>query len=226
LVAAAVRLGVPPSDIVVPLAAAIDGAWTCPAAELARDQRRGLRLVKHPVLYATSASPLTEALAAGGQRILLAPTGEALAAHVAAGLERGFEAVTDAYAHLEAASPRRGQLLLETLARYLEAAGLAPPSLSLVTAPEGVLERAAVAVAKAGPPFVIHRHASSQWSARGAVAPVALWSDHPVVKAALRRIRPGDPSAAELLARYLLVEERGELSRGQAEAFWTATEAP
>jgi len=220
LVRAALRMGVPPRRIAVPLASAVAGT----SVVVAEDLDGGWRppwVDRAPLLYAPGPSPITERLATRGQPVIRVSRAEATL--VGASVARDAVPVEDTFAWLEAVASDKGAELVARVGKYLAAAGSAPPELHLVTAGGEAEDRAAIAVPPGRPPILVECAAPRGWTGRlGAVEPVAIMAGHPAVVAALGR---GDDRGAWLLARYLLVEEHGVLSPRQADELLEEEEA-
>jgi molecular chaperone HtpG len=201
---AGIRLA--PFAVTLPLCDPVEGAGVATAQEL-RDGRR-------PVLWSDAPSALTNALAAEGRRVVQAthPDVPTLLEHV---VDVSVEPAEEVFLLLDVVTARKlEKRCLEEVARVLDRVGVRFHSVEIAEVSGAAPIRAAYAVS---PSAIVHLvHAVSHPRLRGGDAErrLLLSRSHPAVQAASRLARKSPSAAGQLLARYVLVEDRGELSRG------------
>ena len=223
LVAAAcsATIALEPSQVAVPLAGKLGGSRVCTAADLL--QRRV------PVLFTPVHTKLSAEVIRTKRPVLLA-----VHPHVpellSPWLEHPFEQVDHVFSLVQEASikatAKSDRALLRHTRRALSATGLSVPRLRLGRAfPQESQRRAVVALSSARKGGwhlepVLGRARWSGWL--GKVPPLVLLSEHRAVAAARELARADASAAGGLLARYLLTEDRGELSKSVSDALLEA----
>jgi hypothetical protein len=210
---------VAPSQVTVPLTDPFLRSRVCSAAALESYNR---------ILYAEKASRLTAAVSKQLQPVVLAthrlvPTLLATLLDVPTSL---VQSVFLLVRERESKSRSEARLLIH-VSRALDAVGQKPMSIAFASVVGQAPLRSAIAVAYEDTrEHLIHADFHPRWRRRlGEVEPLLLLERHPAVKAARRMAKDDPGSAGELLARYMLVEDRAELSRGVADELLEASAA-
>ena len=116
-----------------------------------------------------------------------------------------------------AVGTKREKRLAAEVGRVLEAVGVRLASVAVANATGTAAVRAAYVVGQGGKRHLVHAVAHPRIGRPLRKRRLLLTRSHPAVKAATKLARRDVGTAAHLLARYLLVEDRGELTRGSCD---------
>lgn len=196
-----------PAQIAVPLCDPVGGREVMTALELIDGDR--------PVLWSHEPNALTAALAAGHRPVVWAvhddvpPLLEPI-------VKVSVEPAEATYLLLEVVAPgKTEEPWLKETGRVLARAGVGLHPLRVADVSGSAPIRAAYTLEEDGRRrHLVHAVAHPRFSRSIRKRRLALCRQHPAVKAASRLARRSPATAGQLLARYLLVEDRGELSRG------------
>ena len=192
----------------VALVEAIDGEPVRAASKLNVDGR---------ALVAARSSPLTVALAARG--IPVAKTFPGIEETLARITERPVSGVDKAFSLIEELDRPSTEDFLHETREALNALGASVGAVVLVRVSGRALPNAAVAIDDSAGPHVIEAEAALRWWRRfGSIDKLALHITHTAVARARRMARRRSSAAAQLLARFLVTEELGELSQRRSDA--------
>ena len=198
-------LGLAPSAVMVPLCHATGGSKVMSARDLGGDT---------PVLWSRAPSGLTAALAAEHRPVLRAVHDD-VPKLVSSLLEEPVEPVESTYLLVDVvAGSKVDKRLAKEVRRVLEEVGVRLGSVTVARASGTASVRAGYAVDGGGKRHLVHAVAHPRFGRALRRRRLLLTRSHPAVKAATKLARRNVEAAGHLLARYLLVEDRGELGRG------------
>lgn len=201
----------PRGAIRLPLTDRFHDAWTMSLAELRSEDL---------ICFSDDKSRLTSAVTKHGRPVIRAvhpQLPEIVTGHP-------FERVDNVYLLVEQRKVKGAERnLLRHTRRALERAGLVITKLGM--AGTGARPaRAMVGVTSRGKIHLVQAETHPRWRRRlGPLPRLLLLDAHPAVKAAVRLAKRDAGAAGELLARYVLVEDRGELGKSESDALLAAS---
>jgi hypothetical protein len=133
--------------------------------------------------------------------------------------ERPVSGVDKAFSLIEELDRPSTEDFLHETREALNALGASVGAVVLVRVSGRALPNAAVAIDDSAGPHVIEAEAALRWWRRfGSIDKLALHITHTAVARARRMARRRSSAAAQLLARFLVTEELGELSQRRSDA--------